>query len=250
MPSFKILRSLLLLSLAMVSLAAFTVKPDQADAKAKALAQQVLQRMGGQQAWDNTRFLAWAFNGQYQVWDKHQNKFRWEKDSTVALIDTETKTGKVYIQGKELQNQEEKQKILERTYALWINNSYWLLMPFKLQDPGVILKYVGEDKTLEGAVADKLEMTFENVGLTPQNKYHLWIDKEKGLITQWAFFRNYTDAEPAFTRRWSEYKDYGNVKLAADRSNPQSDFRLDHIAAPADVPATVFNSPLPIQKLK
>lgn len=245
--SYPLLLCLTLLSMAFLT--AFTFHVEQSDARADKLARQVLKNMGGQDGWNNTRFLAWTFNGQYQVWDKHQNKFRWEKDSLVAVIDTQTKDGKVYVQGKELQNQEEKQKHLDRAYALWINNSYWLVMPFKLQDPGVNLKYIGEGETFDGAAADKLEMTFENVGLTPQNKYHLWIDKEKGLITQWAFFRNYTDEEPTFTRRWSEYKDYGNIKLASDRSNPQSDFKLDHIAAPADVPANIFNNPSPIQKL-
>lgn len=247
----KISRSLLLLCFAILPLGmltAFTTKTGQTDEKAKALAQKVLHNMGGQQGWDDTRFLAWTFNNQYQIWDKHQNRYRWEKDSIVAIIDTQTKDGKVYIGGKELQNQEEKQKLLERAYALWINNSYWLVMPFKLQDQGVNLKYAGEGKALDGTDADLLEMTFEEVGLTPQNKYHLWVDKESGLITQWAFFRNQRDVEPTFTRRWSDYKDYGSIKLASDRSNMQSDFRLEHIAAPEDVPAKVFNSPIPIQK--
>ncbi|MDX5481418.1 MAG: outer membrane lipoprotein-sorting protein [Hymenobacteraceae bacterium] len=218
------------------------------DPKARKIAQMVMRNMGGEEAWNNTRYLAWTFNNQYQVWDKHQNRFRWEKDSLVAIIDTETKDGKVYVAGQELQNPEERQKLLERAYALWINNSYWLVMPFKLQDPGVNLKYVGEEETMDGATAEVLEMTFEKVGLTPQNKYKLWVDKEQGLITQWAFFRNSADAEPAFTRRWSNYKDYGGIKLASDRSNPQSDFELFHIAAPEAVPDEIFNSPVPVGK--
>lgn len=248
----KKIKTMMLLCLAVLqfaALTAFTGKPEQTDAKAKELAQQVLKSMGGQKGWDDTRYLAWTFNGQYQVWDKHENKFRWEKDSIVAVIDTQTKDGKVFVEGKELQNEEEKQKLLQTAYALWINNSYWLVMPFKLQDPGVTLKHVGEGKTLDGAAADVLEMTFDNVGLTPQNKYHVWIDKEKGLVMQWAFFRKYSDEAPTFTRRWSDYKDYGAIKLASDRSNPQSDFRLEHVAAPASVQASVFNSPMPIQKL-
>ncbi len=205
--------------------------------------------MGGEEGWKDTRYLAWTFNDQYQVWDKQQNSFRWEKDSLVAIINTETKDGKVYADGKELQGPEEKQKLLERAYALWINNSYWLVMPFKLLDPGVNLTYLGEEETMDGAPADVLEMTFAQVGLTPQNKYKVWVDKEQGLVTQWAFFRSAEDAEPSFTRRWSDYSDYGSIKLASDRSNSQSDFVLTDIAAPATVPEEVFNSPRPIGKL-
>ncbi|MDO6390512.1 hypothetical protein Q4E40_10280 [Pontibacter sp. BT731] len=217
--------------------------------KAKNIAQGVLENMGGEKGWKDTRYLAWTFNNQYQVWDKHQNRFRWEQDSLVAIINTDTKEGNVYVDGQELQDPEEKQKLLERAYALWINNSYWLVMPFKLLDEGVTLQYAGEEQTLEGAPADVLEMTFAQVGLTPQNKYKLWVDKEQGLITQWAFFRSAEDAEPSFTRRWSDYKDYGSIKLASDRSNAQGEFKLTDIAAPAEVSDSVFNSPTPIEKL-
>ncbi|WP_276498640.1 DUF6503 family protein [Pontibacter litorisediminis] len=217
--------------------------------KAQRIAQKVIENMGGEKGWNDTRYLAWTFNDQYQVWDKQQHRFRWEMDSLVAIISTETKDGKVYVSGKELPAGEERQKLLEQAYALWINNSYWLVMPFKLLDPGVNLTYVGEEETMDGAPADVLEMTFEEVGLTPQNKYKVWVDKEQGLVTQWAFFRNYEDAAPTFTRRWSNYRDYGSIKLASDRSNPQSDFELFHIAVPARVPERVFNSPKPIGKL-
>lgn len=242
----NLLKLLLILCLCIVPLLNAAA---QSDAKAKTIAAKVMKKMGGQKGWDDTRYLAWTFNNQYQVWDKHQNRFRWEKDSTIAIIDTQTKQGKVYVAGRELQNPEEKQKMLDRAYALFINNSYWLVMPFKLQDPGVTLKYVGEQQTMDGAKADVLQMTFEEVGLTPQNKYHVWVDKNSGLVTQWAFFRNFEDKEPSFTRRWSDYKDYGSVKLASDRSNPQSDFKLTHIAAPTAIPDTAFNSPTPIDKL-
>lgn len=241
------LRALLLLMLLVLPLV--TVLAQVSDIKAKSTAAKVMQSMGGERAWNNTRYLAWTFNDQYQVWDKHQNRFRWEKDSLVAIIDTQTKDGKVYVAGQELQNPEEKKKLLERAYALWINNSYWLVMPFKLQDAGVTLKYVGEETTMDGAEAEVLEMTFDNVGLTPQNKYRLWVNKKEGLITQWAFYRNYNDAEPTFTRQWNDYKTYGSIKLASNRSNPQSDFKLTHIAAPKSVPDKVFNSPKPIEKL-
>ncbi|WP_299826309.1 hypothetical protein [uncultured Pontibacter sp.] len=241
------LQALVLLCLLVLPTAAGLAQTS--DAKAKSIAGKVMQHMGGEAAWNSTRYLAWTFNNQYQVWDKHENRFRWEKDSLVAIINTQTKDGKVYVAGQELQNSEEKQKLLERAYALWINNSYWLVMPYKLQDPGVTLKYAGEETTMDGAKADVLEMSFDNVGLTPQNKYKLWVDKEEGLIRQWAFFRNYNDAEPAFTRQWSDYKTYGSIKLASNRSNPQSDFKLTHIAAPATVPEHVFNSPTPIEKL-
>lgn len=250
----EIRRIVLLLCLAFLPLAAICGAPPvagatQTDPKAQALAQRVLDNMGGWKGWNDTRYLAWAFNDQYQIWDKKRNRFRLEMDNLVAVVNTRTKDGKVYVEGQELQDPEEKRKLLDHAYARYINNSYWLVMPFKLQDPGVTLKYIGEEMTMDGAIADVLEMTFDEVGLTPQNKYRVWIDQEKGLITQWAFFRNYTDEAPIFTRRWTSYKDYGRIKLASDRSNLQSDFELFHIASPFLVPERIFSSPTPVDKL-
>ena len=65
----------------------------------------------------------------------------------------------------------ELKEALDNAYAAWINDSYWVVMPYKLQDPGVKLTYTREDKTEDGKDAHVLTMTFDSVGLTPQNKY-------------------------------------------------------------------------------
>ena len=49
---------------------------------------------------------------------------------------------------------------LERAYGAWVNDTYWLLMPYKLRDPGVNLAYDGEE-TLDGQTYDKLLLTFQ-----------------------------------------------------------------------------------------
>ena len=44
-------------------------------------------------------------------------------------------------------------------------------MPYKLKDSGVTLKYKGQDTLETGHPAEKLQLTFEEVGKTPENKY-------------------------------------------------------------------------------
>lgn len=215
---------------------------------AAAIVQRVLHNMGGSYAWKNTRFLAWSYNNQYQIWDKSRHRYRLEERNLVAIIDLRTKNGKVYKDGQEVQDPEEKAKLKERAYRSWVNNSIWLVLPFSLQEEGVKLKYLGEDKTMDNADAFALEMTSDSIKLMPCCKYKVWVDKELGLVTQWAFFKHYDDVGPVFTRRWTNYKQYGRIKLASDRSNPQSDFEVFHIATPALVPAATFNSPTPIDK--
>ncbi|WP_125185091.1 hypothetical protein [Botryobacter ruber] len=227
--------------------AALAPQPAQAgaDPKARALAERVLQQMGGAEGWEATRFISWAFIGQYQIWDKQQQQFRWEKDSLVAVLDIRARTGKVYERGQALQDEQKVRDLLDHAYAQWTYNSFWLLMPFRLLDKETDLAYAGEGKTQTGAPADMLEVTFPEEGA---GKYLVWVDKAEGLVTQWAFFSDSTSATPVFIRRWSDYGDYGSIKLAADRSSLQSDLRLHRIAVPAHVPDTIFNSPMPVAK--
>ena len=102
---------------------------------------------------------------------------------------------------------------------MWINDSYWLVMPFKLKDSGVTLKYIGEDTTQNGVNSEVLQLTFQNVGNTPDNMYKLWVDKSDNLIKQWAFYARYDQEAPTAIWPWDNYQTYGQIKLSADRSD-------------------------------
>ncbi len=216
------------------------------DERAIALADKVIKNMGGTKNWNNTRFIAWSWLGQYHIWDKYENKFRYEKDTLVVISDLKTKKGTVYSKGKVLPDTVKSREILNKQYAVWANNSYWLLMPFKLRDNGVTLKYKGEGKSQTGAEVDLIELTFKEVGVTPNNRYILGIDKKSGLVTEWSFFRNATDEKPAFTRPWTEYKNYGKIKIASNRGDEK--MSMQNIMVSQNLNSDLFNSPTPVNK--
>jgi Family of unknown function (DUF6503) len=225
---------------------------DQAgsDAKATALADQVMTAMGGYAAWQQTRLLGWDFlDGSYQLWDKQTGDFRWQKDSTVAVYNLQSKQGKAYRSGKDISTTPDGEKLLSKMYPIWVNNSWWLLMPFKLKDSGVTLTYKGAGKLLDGQPAEVLNMTFKNVGVTPDNKYEVLINPKTNLVEEWAYFPKATDAQPAFRRRWMGYQKYGSILLATDRSDGKDGRGLGHISAFSNVPAGVMQNPTPIEKL-
>ncbi|GAB2475513.1 hypothetical protein GCM10011375_23040 [Hymenobacter qilianensis] len=226
---------------------------DQAgsDPKAIAIADKVMNAMGGYDAWRNTRYLAWSFfGGQYQIWDKYTGDFHWERDTLVANYNLNTKKGEVYSRGQDISATPAGQKVLDRLTPIWINNSYWLVMPFKLKDSGVTLTYKGEGKTMDGAAADILQMTFKNVGVTPQNRYEILVNKATNLVEEWAYFPKATDEQPAFRRRWNDYAKHGQLLLAAGRDEATKPSRLDNIAAAQTIPAGVMTSKTPVAKLK
>jgi hypothetical protein len=191
------------------------------DPAAIELADTIMAAMGGRANWDKTRFISWNFGKRDLVWDKHQGRVRIEApaDSIIYLINVNTGEGKVQVKGQTLPQSDSLQKMLQRAKSIWINDSYWLVMPFKLKDSGVTLKYLGEDTLNADAKCNVLELTFKNVGDTPDNKYRLYVDLKDNLIKKWAYYEN-ADQDSA-SRIWpfDNYKKYGDILLSADRSD-------------------------------
>ena len=208
------------------------------DEKAIIIADEVMAAQGGRLHWDNARYFTWVFFGSRKhYWDKKTGNIRIEslKDSSIYLLNLNSMQGKVKIQDTVYVNEEAKD-YLQKAKEYWINDMYWLFMPFKLKDTGVSLKYSGESNTRNGAKADVLQLTFEEVGVTPQNKYLVYVDKETRLVSQWDFFSEATQDSARFQLPWEDYKSYGNIKLASSRTP----YKIEGIDVPEKMPETLF----------
>ena len=192
------------------------------DSLAIAIADDVMLAMGGRQNWDKTRYLSWVFFGSRKhLWDKNTGDVRIEsfRDSSIVLMNINDQTGRVLRDSVEVTQPDSLAKFLENGMGAWINDSYWLVMPFKLKDSGVTLKYVGEDTTKAGEACDVLSLTFENVGVTPQNKYLVSVDKETRFVNQWAYYPTVESDTARFVLPWADYKKHGNILLSDNRGN-------------------------------
>ncbi|MFT5618244.1 MAG: hypothetical protein ACI85I_001475, partial [Arenicella sp.] len=164
---------------------------ENSDEQAILIADKVMEAMGGRKNWDETRYIGWNFFGSRKLlWDKKSGNVRIEIPSkqTVLLVNVFNHTGKVKIGEKQLTQPDSIAKYVKQAENIWINDSYWLIMPFKLKDSGVTLKYLREDTVQTGQKAAVLQLTFEEVGKSPDNKYEVFVDKETNLVSQWAFF--------------------------------------------------------------
>ncbi len=211
------------------------------DSRAIALADSVMEAMGGRKAWDQTRYLGWNFFGRrHLIWDKQEKRARIEipADSTLFLLDLGRKRGEVYVGGHRVKDPDSLANLVERGISIWINDSYWLVMPYKLKDSGVTLKYNGTAPTQAGVTSEVLTLTFDGVGNTPQNKYDVYVDPATHLITQWDFYSDRTDSVPSFSTPWSQYVQQGEILLSGDRGRN----KLSDIAVWADLPDEVFSS--------
>ena len=212
------------------------------DEKAIAIADEVMQAMGGRQNWDRERYFRWNFFGRRTLWwDKHTGDVRIEvhnADSMKILLNIYDDTGRVSIGGVEMNHADSVAKYVTRGKGMWINDSYWLFMPFKLKDSGVTLKYVDADTIEGGTACDVLQLTFKDVGNTPQNKYHVWVDCSDHLVKQWAFFRQYEMEEPNFVNPWIDYKKYNTIYLSGNRGGRE----ITDILVAEQMDESVFSS--------
>jgi len=216
------------------------------DEQAITIADEVMEAMGGRAAWDATRYLTWNFFGaRTLVWDKQTGDVRIdipESDMHILLNVYDETQGKAMQSGEMIENPDSLQAVLENGKSIWINDSYWLVMPFKLKDSGVTLTYVKEDTTMQGLDADVLQLTFENVGRTPQNKYYVYVDKTDDLVKQWDYYTNAQDSLPRFSTIWGDYQQYGDILLSGDRGERD----LTDIAVYDTLPPTVFTELMPV----
>jgi len=210
------------------------------DPAAVELADSIMAAMGGRKNWDNTRFISWNFFGRRDlVWDKTEGNVRIESlpDSTIYLVNINDLKGRVQIKGQELTEPDSLKKMLSQAKSIWINDSYWLVMPFKLKDTGVALKYLGEDTTATGMMCNVLELTFQNVGDTPQNKYRVYVDLKDNLVKQWAYYKDASQDSASQVWPFDNYQKHGDILLSADRSDSKGpkNVRIDE-----KLPAALF----------
>lgn len=239
------MRSKLLLCLLVFSLV--PAASAGSDPEAVALAEASIEAMGGQEAWDQTRYLSFKFfGGRQHYWDRHGGDFRIEMeregDTYLFLMNAVSKEGRVFKNGEEVPDGEEKAKLLDQGHRMWVNDTYWVVMPFKLLDPGVTLTMAGDATLEDGRACNVLQLTFDEVGYTPQNKYHVFVDAESKLVEQWAFFADAGDPEPRFTLPWTGWKDFGGVKIATVHGQG----RDWAIAVHDRLPASVFTTTEPV----
>lgn len=216
----------------------------KSDARATAIADSVVMMMGGREHWDQVQFIRWNFFGRRTLyWNKWNGDVRIEIPSKQLLLLTNLNTGRghVYRNQTELLQPDTISYFMDRAYKIWANDSYWLIMPFKMHDAGVRLVYLGHAEDSAGVSCQKLELTFENVGVTPENKYHIYVDRKSYLVTQWDYFEKATDSEPSISNPWSNYRWYGKILLSDDRGTRQG--KLTDIGILKQLPEGFFERP-------
>ena len=212
--------------LILISAAAISAAPDP---KAAAVAQAMISAMGGKERWERARFLRFDFvvvrDGKKLAsyahwWDRYDGRYRVEGDDPKsgpwrAYFNVQTKQGDYFVNGSRAEG-EEKAKGLEHAYGRFINDTYWLLAPWKVFDPGVHLEYVGPVKSAAGEDCEEIKVSFDNVGLTPKDVYWMDIDRSTHLLDQWKYVLNGGNDPPTVVA-WKDWRRFGPIELSTSK---------------------------------
>lgn len=151
-------------------------KPTGSNPKAAdELAQNMLKALD-KPGFDTLKYLRWNFaDRQKYLWDKQGDKVIVKWDNVEVLLDLKTQNGDVFVDGKILQN-DEKSGHLEKAWSNWCNDSFWMIAPFKVFDPGTTREIVND----EGQTG--LMVKYDSGGVTPGDSY-LWLLDENNIPT-------------------------------------------------------------------
>lgn len=205
----------------------------ESDPRAVEVARRTLAAMGGGAAFERLRTLRFDFvvlrGGEEvarrrHVWDRHDGRYRveWktkEGEAALALFAVqEPKAGRAWLGGSPAEGGV-LTRLLEEAFALFVNDTYWLLMPAKMLDFGVRLARDGESSD-GGRLFDVVRLSFkEGVGLTPGDQYWAWVSRSSGLMERWDFLLQGRKPEEKATFLWEDWRDVGGVRLSLRKTS-------------------------------
>ncbi|MDG1262001.1 MAG: hypothetical protein P8H59_05415 [Flavobacteriales bacterium] len=118
--------------------------------------------------WQNTRYVTWSFRGEHNyVWDKENNQVQVSWDGKSVLLSTQNPFDNAIVTPANSAPEIE-EKAIKDAWSYFCNDSFWLIAPYKLFDPGVTRGIVKSEDGKEG-----LMITYGSGGVTPGDSY-LW----------------------------------------------------------------------------
>jgi hypothetical protein len=221
----------LALALLVASPTAAAAETATSDPRAVEVAGQVMAALGGKERWDELRCLRWSFEvavndtvriSRRHAWDKHTGWHRVEGVNRAGqpfcyIENLNDSTGMAWVAGQRIEGDSLK-KLMRSAHAAWINDSYWFLMPYKLRDPGVTLKDDGEVKDTTGAAYDRIALSFENVGMTPGDRYWVYVNRASRRVEKWEHLLQNAQPPPV-PWTWEGWEEHGGLWFPTAHGN-------------------------------
>jgi len=216
---------------------------------ADALARRAYDAAGGA-AWEKARYFEYTFSvyrGEERVtafpqrWDRVTGEYRVsgtdpKRNEFLAIVNVKTKKGRAWLNGEEVHDSR-----LDDTIALALrrfdNDTFWLLMPLKLVEPGAKLEVMGER-------TDSCGRTWDVVKLTSEGSTHwAWIQRDTGIVEEWDMKLQGTPPDdPPVQVMLHDFTRYGTLLVSTRREvrNKNQTVKLEDLKVLAEPPKGAF----------
>jgi hypothetical protein len=117
---------------------------------------------------------------------------------------------------------------LTKTDSGFINDKYWLLVPFQLiwDESITISEGIKEEAPVSKTQLHRITVTYPNEGgYTPGDAYDIYYDDDF-LIKEW-IFRKANQKEPSVITTFENYQDFNGVKIALDHKKAKGNWNLN-----------------------
>ena len=184
------------------------------------------------QKWDR-------FTGEYEVSGRRPDGLPFD-----VTINLKTKRGHGSIPSRPVTNNTEFQKLYELAYSRFINDTFWLLMPLRMVDPGAHRTYDGERTDTCGHTWDLVKVTFDQgVGMPPPGIYWAWINRNSGVVEQWDMqLQGMKTDDPPVEVIFHDYRRIAGLLISFRKEvrGKGQTVRLDNLQILPDVPKGAF----------
>jgi hypothetical protein len=247
-------RLALLLAVLLAAPITASAETPKSDPRAIAIADQVMESLGGSARWNALPGLRWSFGAEVDdtvravrrhCWNKHTGWERVEGKTGSGqpfcfIVNLNDGKGMAWIDGQPIEG-DSLQKLLKLAHRMWVNDSYWFLMPYKLRDPGVILQYDREAKE-DGRTYDVIALSFDHVGDTPGDRYWVYVNRANHRVEKWQYLLQ-GEKPPPVAASWSDWEEHDGLWFCtAHRRDGRNTFTRD-VETMDQFPPTEFTAP-------
>lgn len=184
------------------------------EADADEMAHKMLKALN-KEAWDSLAFVSFSFRDAHDYyWDKQNNIVLVSWKNNKVTLDLNSLEGGVIVDGARVEG-DKAEKLRQKAWSFWCNDSFWFYAPFKVFDKGVKRSVVQMEDGNQG-----LMVSYESGGVTPGDKY-MWILDENYLPTGWKMWVKIIPIKGVYTS-WEKYVTLeGGAKVASFHKNGQ-----------------------------
>jgi hypothetical protein len=218
-----------LIAFVLVSLAVLPALPaaEETSGNMPPLAMDVWKASGGEN-WSKIKEIDFNFVVEQEGKQLFIAQHRWNLAAGTDAVKWKDKQGKDHDLTANLANPA-KEGEEKDAYARWVNDSYWLLAPLKIRDNGVKVE-AGGPKDMGGTSMETINLSFDNVGLTPTDRYVLYIDPQTKMPRAWDYI---PATGTGLQATWEKFQNFGGLNLATEHNFNGKSIKLTEIKVTA-----------------